>query len=297
MCLVNGKYIEINHHKMLKPDKRLFLNVILLVNLVSLSAQHPQHLNQQKISQDLYYTLVQDSVYMITHYFPYWGGNSMFVLLPWNKGVLIDTPFESVGTLDLLEWINKNFGELELSVIVTGFHQDNLGGNEVLIGRDIPVYGPDLTKELVETRGDELKQIMLSSVEEQEDHRYYESYEKLRLMPPNHLFPIQEGLKLTIGNEIFEVYFPGESHTADNTVVYLHHRKILFGGCMIKGTEYNSPGYIKHANMQEWPESVKRVIEKFPGCEVVIPGHGSEGSRELLFHTVEILENWNQKKR
>jgi metallo-beta-lactamase class B len=96
-----------------------------------------------------------------------------------------------------------------------------------------------------------------------------------------------------MGGESFEVYFPGESHTVENTVVFLHTKKILFGGCMIMSRLHQRPGFIDHANMAEWPESVKKVQEKFPCCDVVIPGHGPYGSAELLEHTIEILETYN----
>ena len=116
-----------------------------------------------------------------------------------------------------------------------------MGGDELLLSRNIPVYSSDLTLKLVKENGRELKNIILNSVSSDKDKRYYESYETLNLIPPDCTFPIKKGLKLKYGDEIVEVYFPGESHTIDNTVVYLHKQKILFGGCMIKGLEFNNP--------------------------------------------------------
>jgi metallo-beta-lactamase class B len=219
----------------------------------------------------------------------------MVVLLPDNKGVLIDTPYENSGTKALLRWLSDNFGDLDLTAIVTGFHQDNLGGNEVLISKGIPVYGADLTKQLVEEEGDEFKKLIVESVRGNENKRYVEAYTDLNFTPPSITFPIKEGLKLEIGNEVFEVYFPGESHTIDNTVVYMYNRKILFGGCMLKGLMYKNPGYMGYANMAEWPKSVKKVINKYPECKIVVPGHGDFGDKEILFHTLNILEDWNSK--
>jgi glyoxylase-like metal-dependent hydrolase (beta-lactamase superfamily II) len=48
--------------------------------------------------------------------------------------------------------------------------------------------------------------------------------------------------------------------------------------------------------MAEWPESVRKVIRKFPSCDVVIPGHGPQGNDRLLKHTLEILEAHNAEK-
>lgn len=280
-----------------KERMKKFIQILILILGTSIYsyAQQKQYLAQTKISDDLYYSKINDSIYMITHYFPYWGANSMFVLLPSNKGVLIDTPCETTGTTSLLNWISKNFGDLKLTAIVTGFHQDNLGGDELLISRGIDVYGSDLTKRLVKEEGDTLKNIIITSVKDNKNKKYYESYSSLKLVPPNKTFPIHDGLRLNIGNEIFEVYFPGESHTIDNTVVYLHHNKIVFGGCMTKGYMYKTPGYLGFANMKEWPKSIENVIERFPDCKIVVPGHGNYGGKDILYHTLKIVNEWNDK--
>ena len=276
--------------------KKYLVILTMIVGISSFSyGQHKQYLSQTKISDDLYFNKITDSTYMITHYFPYWGGNGLFVLLPNNKGVLIDTPYEITGTESLLNWISNNFGNLELTAIVTGFHQDNLGGNELLISNGMNVYGADLTKQLVEEQGDSLKSVLVSMVKDNENKKYFESYSNLKLVPPNITFPIHEGLRLEIENETFEVYFPGESHTIDNTVVYLHKSKILFGGCMIKGYMYKEPGYMGYANMDEWPKSIEKVIQRFPDCKLVVPGHGDYGGQDILTHSLKIVNEWNDK--
>jgi glyoxylase-like metal-dependent hydrolase (beta-lactamase superfamily II) len=262
---------------------------------IILGSFHGYSQERFRISSDLYYTEVKDSVYMITHHFPRYGSNSLFVLLPDEQGMLIDTPHESTGTRSLLDWINTSFGKLELAAINTGWHQDNLGGNDYLLSRVIPVYGPILTADLIRDRGQELKDMLLEQTASLEDKRYYYSYKELKLLPPDHTFPIEEGLQLEMGGETFEVYFPGESHTADNTVVYLHTKKILFGGCMIMSMRHRRPGFTDHANMAEWPGSVKKVQEKFPSGYWVIPGHGPPGGIELLEHTIQILEEFNKQ--
>jgi glyoxylase-like metal-dependent hydrolase (beta-lactamase superfamily II) len=248
-----------------------------------------------QITSDLYYTEVRDSVYLITHHFPQYGSNSLFVLLPGEQGMLIDTPHETTGTRSLLSWIQSSFGNLQLTAINTGWHQDNLGGNEYLLSQIIPVYGPTLTATLITDRRDELKNLLLDQTASLEDKRYYQSYSELNFLPPDHTFPIEKGLLLDKGGEIFQVYYPGESHTVDNTVVFLHKKKILFGGCMIMSMRHQGPGFIDHANMTEWPASVKKVQEKFLFCELVIPGHGSYGDAELLEHTWFILEEFNKE--
>jgi metallo-beta-lactamase class B len=247
------------------------------------------------ISSDLYYTEIVDSVYLITHYFPRYGSNSLFVILPDKKGMLIDTPHETTGARSLLTWIQSTFGKIQLTAINTGWHQDNMGGNEYLLSLNVPVYGPTLTADLIRDRGKELKELLLRQTVSLDDKRYYHAYREVNFLPPDHTFPIADGLLLEAGPETFEIYYPGESHTVDNTVVFLHRKKILFGGCMILSLQHQRPGFTEHANMNEWPESVKKVSQKFPDCQLVIPGHGPPGDARLLEHTWQILEAFNQQ--
>ncbi len=276
--------------------RKYFLILCICFTVSNLFAQHKQDLNKMKISDDLFYRKIQKGVYVITHYFPS-GGNSMCVFLPDSQAVLIDTPYETSGTKSLLDWIYNNFGKVKIKTIVTGFHQDNLGGNDYLISQGIPVYGSDLTKKLIIEQGEDFKNFLVRTVENKENKKYYNSYKSLRLVPPTHTFPIKNGIHLEIGDEIFEVFFPGESHTIDNTVVYLHNRKILFGGCMIKGLRFKQPGFMGYANMKEWPISVNNVINRYPECKIVVPGHGEIGGFELLSHTLDILNDWNEKHK
>ena len=266
---------------------------ILLLALMALIPGNCPGQEPIRISEDLTCTPLLEDVFLIRHYYPRFGSNSLFVALPGRKGVLIDTPNESSGTLALLGWIDSTFGRLELVAINTGWHQDNLGGNEVLRSRGIDVYGADLTARMITEHAEELKSIMLESTRDLEDRHYYESYRELKLVPPNRTFPLKDGLKLDIGDEVFEVYFPGESHTVDNTVVYLHKRQVLFGGCMVLSMLHRRPGFIEHANMTQWPLSIKKVIDKFPSARIVVPGHGPPGDTSLLSHSVEVLNRFN----
>lgn len=217
----------------------------------------------------------------------------MFVLFPDNNGLLIDTPNETTGTKALLDWINLKFGGLELIAVNTGFHNDNLGGNEYLRSKGIRIYGSGLTASLINERADDLKAIVMENAGRQNDQKYYQAYENVTFMPPTDTFDIKKGLELTIGGEGFEVHFPGESHTNDNVVVYLSNKKILFGGCMIFSLPQQRPGYIADANMIEWSKSVLSVQDKYKDARIVVPGHGDWGTLDLLPHTIDVLNQWN----
>ena len=264
--------------------------VLLFIHTLFSGASCQSLQEKISISDDLYYQRIADSVFLIIHYFPPpHGCNSLLVVLPDNKAVLIDTPNETTGTESLVDWIDERFGPLELRAINTGFHQDNLGGNEFLISRKIPVYGSDLTAKLVREKGDNLKKLLLVTTGELENSKYFNSYHSLHFMPPDSTFPIRKGLNLNFGDECIEVFFPGESHTGDNVVVYLHKRGLLFGGCMIYSMASNRKGYVKDANLEEWPQALLNVKARFVDASIVVPGHGYCGDLSLIDHTIEVL--------
>lgn len=91
-------------------------------------------------------------------------------------------------------------------------------------------------------------------------------------------------------NKLIEVFYPGEGHSPDNIVVWLPEYKVLFGGCLVKELDSKGLGNTTDANLEQWPISINKVLEKYPDAEVVIPGHGNWGGIELIEHTLELLK-------
>jgi glyoxylase-like metal-dependent hydrolase (beta-lactamase superfamily II) len=270
--------------------KRAFIVLFFIISAASFSQELIEY---EQIAEDLYLTKISDSVFVIVHEFP-WRCNSLFVLVGEDKGVLIDTPNETSGTKSLIDWIYSDFGEIEIIAINTGFHNDNLGGNEYLISKGIKVYGAGLTFKLIQERAPKLRTFLMESTQNREDKKYYEGYKNVIFLPPTDTFDITAGKRIAFGGEDFEVYYPGESHTVDNVVVYIKNKKVLFGGCMILSMLHRKPGYIEDAYMQAWPKSVEKVQIKYEEAQVVIPGHGDWGGSELITHTIGVLNLWNE---
>ena len=90
-------------------------------------------------------------------------------------------------------------------------------------------------------------------------------------------------------NGKIEAFYPGGGHTEDNIVVWLKPSQLLFGGCFIRSIESNSLGYIGEAKVQEWSESINKVLSQFPTADIVIPGHGKPGKLNLLEHTKSLV--------
>jgi len=84
------------------------------------------------------------------------------------------------------------------------------------------------------------------------------------------------------------VYYPGAGHTEDNIVVWLPKEKILFGGCLVKSLHAKHLGYTEDAVISEWPNSIQKIINRYPDIKLVVPGHGSIGDVSLLTHTQKL---------
>jgi glyoxylase-like metal-dependent hydrolase (beta-lactamase superfamily II) len=205
--------------------------------------------------------------------------------------VWVDTPYTPEATREVLEWIETRLGKRTITAINTGFHYDNLGGNGYLIEKEIPVYGPELTVELLKERGEAMRAMTLSWLQAPKYQRYHEAYEGLTYVAPTRLFKLKEGLQLEFGEEIVQVYYPGPSHSPDNVVVYFPSRKILFGTCMIIGED--KVGNTSDADLEAWPESV-RNLERFD-FDVLVPGHGDRLDPALLEHTINLLKSFQER--
>jgi glyoxylase-like metal-dependent hydrolase (beta-lactamase superfamily II) len=242
-----------------------------------------------KLSQDLIVTKIDEDIFVVTHSFP-WPSNSLLVRVSSTDVVFVDTPYSNLATQLVVEWTRNRFGDVNFFEINTGFHVDNLGGNGYLLAQNVPAYGSDLTAMLLEDKGEETRKQILEWLGSPEQQRFYEVHKDLEYYPPDHMFSLTDGLELSIGDEDVEVFFPGASHTPDNVVVYFPNRQILFGGCMIKSLESKNLGFTGDADLDEWPESAKRILVQYKDSKIVIPGHGKWGDLSLVDHTIELLE-------
>jgi metallo-beta-lactamase class B len=93
---------------------------------------------------------------------------------------------------------------------------------------------------------------------------------------------------IRVGGKTIEVAFLGEGHTRDNVVGLEKEEKVLFGGCLIKELGATK-GYLGDANLDEWSKTVKKLKQRFPGNQWVIPGHGKPGGDELLDYTAALF--------
>ena len=236
------------------------------------------------MSDELEIREILPEAFVVSHYFP-WGGNSLVVLIGEEDAVFVDTPYTPEATELVLDWINSNYGQRRFIEINTGYHVDNLGGNEALVERNIPIIGSDRTVELLRERGEATRELTMSWLTAPDMEKYYTRHATIPYLESTQVFPLAEGLTFGVGGETVEVIFPGETHAPDNVVVYFPDRKLLFGGCMLRAG--NGLGNTADANMETWKASVEQLLEL--ECEAVAPGHGIRFDSGVIENTISLF--------
>jgi metallo-beta-lactamase class B len=241
------------------------------------------------LSEELSIREVVPDVFVVEHRFP-WAANSLLVKVSGHELVFVDTPYTRLATQEVMEWLERTFGKVSVIEINTGYHVDNLGGNEYLQRAGVPVYGSFLTDRLLREKGEETQKEILKWLSAPEHESFYYAHKSMSLYPPTQLFQAAEGLRFEFADGTVEAFYPGPSHAEDNLVVYFSEKKVLFGGCMIKSLDAENLGFTKDANLEAWSTSVERVTDRYEQAEIVVPGHGAPGDKELLDHTLALLE-------
>ncbi|WP_063865148.1 MULTISPECIES: subclass B1 metallo-beta-lactamase TMB-2 [Acinetobacter] len=195
-----------------------------------------------------------------------WGlvSSNGLVVISGGKAFIIDTPWSESDTEKLVDWIRSKKYELAGS-ISTHSHEDKTAGIKWLNGKSITTYASALTNEILKREGKEQARSSFKGNE----------------------FSLMDGF--------LEVYYPGGGHTIDNLVVWIPSSKILYGGCFIRSLEPSGLGYTGEAKIDQWPQSARNTISKYPEAKIVVPGHGKIGDFELLKHTKVLAEKASNK--
>lgn len=97
-----------------------------------------------------------------------------------------------------------------------------------------------------------------------------------------------DSLKLRLGKKEIDCYYMGAAHALDNIVIWLPSEQLLFAGCVLKGMEYKNLGFTDDGDINEYPNTLKRILAKFPEARIVVPGHGNWGGIELIHHNLKL---------
>lgn len=189
------------------------------------------------------------------------GCNGMLVINE-DKGIIFDTPTDNKASLELIDFVTKKLKTEIIAVVPTHFHKDCIGGIQPFEKRNIEIYANFKTIKLLNENG-------------------------YVLSKPINGFDTSKILNL--GNKNVYLEYFGEGHTKDNIIGYFPEDEAIFGGCLIKRIGA-SKGYLGDANTNKWSETVKKIKLKYPNAELVIPGHGKSGGKELFDYTIELFK-------
>lgn len=236
----------------------------------------------ETIREDLVAREIQPGTWVITHERPL-SANSLVVRSVEGDVLLVDTPWTPDATAALLRWIDAELEPTSRKAINTHYHLDALGGNEALRDAGVGAQGLVTTAELLQSRGAALRQGVIDGLD---DPELAEEFASMELLPPPSLY-MAPRFGMPLGpSERYELIFPGHAHSPDNLVVYFPERKLLFGGCLVKGGR--SLGYLGDADLETWPDAIRQLQEL--DIELLVPGHGTRLDREQLENTLELLE-------
>jgi metallo-beta-lactamase class B len=235
---------------------KLFI-LCLLVSTVALGQKKPVKIGITHLTKNFYVCVSYGYPPGDNEPFP---ANSLFAVTP--KGiVLINTPWGDEQTQQLVDSVKKRFNKKIIFCVATHFHDDCVGGFDILKKQGAKTYASRQTYLLAKKEKNELPQYTFTS-----DSTF------------------------NIAGITLKTYYPGEGHTKDNIVVWLPQGRVLFGGCLVKSLDANTKGFTGDANLKQWPLSIKNVQGRFKNARYVIPGHqGWQGGLKQLSHTLHIL--------
>ena len=243
-----------------------------------------------EITSELSIQEIQDKTYVVIHRFP-WSCNSLFVETKNGQLILVDTPNTPEATGILLDWINQRYKSRIITAYNSHFHFDCLGGNQTLIENNIKIYGTELTAAMIKERGELVRDKVISWLTGPENQHYREVYKEIPYIAPIPLEDLDVGHNMDFGGEKVEIFYPGKAHAPDNLVFYFPDKRLLFGGCMLLSLEARQLGNLDDADLILWLQSIHKIIDRYPDIDIIIPGHGAWGGRELLEHTLDIVKS------
>ena len=180
--------------------------------------------------------------------------------------VLFDTPWDTTQFQPLLDSIRHRHHAKVILCLATHWHGDRTEGLEYYRSQGIKTYTTVLTDEWSKKNG----------------HKRAE-------------FLIAKDSVFRFDQYTFETYYPGEGHTADNIIVWFKKEKILYGGCLIKGADDESLGYLGDANMKTYAQTLKNVQRKCADPKFIIVSHSDWNNLNSLKHSIEMAEELKKK--
>jgi metallo-beta-lactamase class B len=242
--------------------KKLANLCVFLFSICGASGQiHSPALSITHLTGDFYvYT-----TYRLLDAGPY-PSNSMYLVTP--KGVILfDTPWDTTQFKPLLDSIKIKYHKDVIMCISTHFHADRTAGLEFYRKMGVRTYTSKKTDELSKERHEKRAEYL-----------------------------IYKDTSFTVGGYEFQTYYGGPGHSPDNIVIWFPKEKIIYGGCLVKSVEAPDLGYLGDANVKEWTRTIQNIQQKCKDPNYIIPGHLDWSSKESLKHTLDLIQQYEEKK-
>ena len=243
--------------------------LLICISFLIMNTAFTQTIKRYQISKDIELIQISEHAFVYVSYseLPGFGRFPSNGLLYTENGkaFLFDTPANDSLTKTLLTWIDDSLKIKIIGFVPNHWHADCMGGLRYLQSKNIISYANNKTIEIAK---------------------------KGYLPIPMHRF--KDSLQLHIDNKTIMCYYLGAAHSIDNIVVWIPSESILFAGCMVKSLESQNLGNTADGDLTAYPQTIEKLIQKFPNAKIVIPGHGNFGGFDLLLHTKELLEKINK---
>jgi len=246
-------------------------------------AVSPAVAEEIELASDLHLLRIGTGAYVVRHVCPF-QCNSVLVEMADGTFVFGGTPGFPEATRLVLAWIERTHGRRPVVAIDTGYHFDNLGGNAAFLEAGYPVYGSDLTVRLLAERGERMRALTLGFIADK-NSPYRAAHTALQFVPPDHVFPIEQGLTLNFGGEEVRVIYPGPTQAPDKVAIYFPGRRLLYGSCMFLAGD--RVGNVAEADLARWPEGIRSLLT-LP-VDAAVAAHGPRRDPGLLQHTIDVL--------
>lgn len=239
----------------------IILTIIFIFSITNIFAQTTDA--KLKISH------LTGGFYIYTTYNVYEGSkipaNGMYLIT--NNGiVLFDTPWDTTQFQPLLDSIKLRHNKNVTMCIATHWHSDRTEGLEYYSSKGIETYTTVLTDELSKKNNKKRAENL-----------------------------IEKDTIFNVGQYSFEIYYPGQGHTADNIVIWFNKEKILYGGCLIKGADAENLGYLGDANVIEYYATLKKVAQKCQNPKFIVVSHSDWNNINSLKHSIKLAKKLRRK--
>lgn len=209
--------------------------------------------------------------YIYTTYNTYEGNpvpaNGMYLVT--SQGVvLFDTPWDTTQFQPLLDSIRHKHNQKVILCFATHWHSDKTAGLEYYRQQGIKTYTTVLT----------------DALSKKNDKKRAE-------------FLMTKDTVFQAGQYSFEIFYPGPGHTEDNIVAWFPKEKILYGGCLIKGADDETLGFLGDANIAAYETTLKKVKKKCKNPAHIIIAHSDWKSLESLPHSIQLAKELKKKKQ